>query len=153
MKILTKNKKAFFRYQLREKYEAGIVLTGSEVKSTKTGQVNISEAFIKIFQNSKGRFEAWLLNAYISKFKNTAEKNYDPRRNKKLLLKKSEIRSLIGKSNQGQQLIPLSIYSKKHLLKLKFGVGKSKTKVDKRETIKKRETVRRLSQLQKKKKK
>ena len=148
MKILAKNKKVHFRYQLRNKIEAGIVLTGSEVKSTKAGQANINEAFVKIYQNSKGKFEAWLLNSYISKFKNTAEKKYDPRRNRKLLLKKSEIRNLIGKSSQGMQLIPLSIYLKKHLLKLEFGIGTSKTKYDKRETIKKREATRRLAQLQ-----
>ncbi|MFC1656542.1 SsrA-binding protein SmpB [Patescibacteria group bacterium] len=147
MKILARNKKANFRYQLREKFEAGIVLTGSEVKSTKAGQANINDAFVKIYQNSKNKFEAYLLNAHISKFKNTTEKKYDPKRNRKLLLNKSEIRSLIGKSNQGQQLIPISMYSKKHLLKLEFGVGKSKTNIDKRETIKKREATRRLAKL------
>lgn len=147
MKILAKNKKASFRYQLREKFEAGIVLTGAEVKSTRSGSTNLNEAFIKIYQNSKGKFEVWLVNAYIPKFKNTIEKNYDPRRSRKLLLKKSEIKSLVGKSTQGAQLLPLSIYSKKHLIKLEFAVGKIKSKIDKRETIKKRESARRLSKL------
>lgn len=151
MKILAKNKKANLRYQLRDKFEAGIVLSGAEVKSVKAKQINISDAYVKIFQNPKGKFEAWLLNAYITKFKNTAEKKYDPKRNRKLLLKKSEIKSLIGKSAQGFQIIPISLYLKKHLVKLEFATAKSKTKFDKRETIKKREIERRVAKLKKQK--
>jgi len=151
MKIIAKNKKACLRYQLRDKFEAGLVLSGTEVKSVKSGQINITDAYIRIFQNTKGKLEAWLLNANIPKFKNTAEKKYDPRRNRKLLLKKSEIRTLIGKSASGLQIIPLSVYIKKHLIKLEFALAKSKSKFDKRETIKKRETERRLAKLKKQK--
>ena len=145
MKILAKNKKAYFNYQILETYIAGIVLEGSEVKSVKAGQINLSDSYATIDQNQ----EIWLINCHIPLYKyagNVAE--YDPTKARNLLLKKSEIKRLIGKiKEQGLTLVPIKVYNKGGLIKLEFGVGKGKSKIDKRETIKKRETERKLRRI------
>jgi len=141
MKILAENKKAFFDYELLETYEAGIVLYGFEVKSIRAGHVSLKSAYVTIKDN-----EVYLINALISPYQqaNTPE-NYDTQRTRKLLLKKSEIKSLIGKSKvKGLTLIALRLYTKKNKIKLEFAIGKGKQKIDKREIIKKRETDREI---------
>jgi len=141
MKILAENKKAFFDYELLETYEAGIVLHGFEVKSIRAGHASLKGAYVIIKDN-----EVYLINALISPYQqaNTPE-NYDTQRTRKLLLKKSEIKSLIGKSKvKGLTLIALRLYTKKNKIKLEFAIGKGKRKIDKRETIKKRETDREI---------
>lgn len=138
MKVIATNKRARFDYEILETYEAGIVLTGPEVKSVKAGQVSIKEAFATV----KGE-EVFLTNAHISPYKQAANIEQDPTRSRKLLLKKSEISSLIGKSKtQGLTLIPTKIYLKRGFVKVEIGLGRGKKLHDKRETIKRKDTQR-----------
>lgn len=141
MSTLAFNKRANFDYEISDKYEAGLVLTGQEVKSVKMGHISLKESFVTV----KGT-ELYLTNAHITPYKHAGElKNYDPTRPRKLLLKKSEIKHLTGKVRvQGLTLVPISVYTKKRLIKLEFGVGKGKKKHDKRETISKREVERNI---------
>lgn len=133
---IAKNRRAYFDYQILETYEAGIELTGQEVKSAKAGHINLTGSFAVI----RGE-EAYLLNATISPYqaKNTPE-SYDPLRTRKLLLHKSEIRELIGKSARiGLTIVPLSVYTKRTRIKVLLGLASHKKQEDKRETIKRRE--------------
>jgi len=133
------NKRARHNYQIKEKIEAGIALKGTEVKSLREGRASISESFVKILNN-----EAYLVNAHIPAWQKTHEE-YDPKRSRKLLLHRSQIKSLIGKSQQkGMALIPLRIYFKKNHAKVLIGIGKGLKKGDKREILKKRETEREI---------
>lgn len=139
MTTVATNKRAKFDYELLEKYEAGLSLRGHEVKSAKSGHISLKGSFVTV----KGA-ELFLTNATITPYKFAGDlKNYDPTRPRKLLLKKSEINSLIGKIKaEGLTLVPIRVYTKKRLLKLEFAVGKGKKRFDKRETIKKRESGR-----------
>lgn len=129
------NKKARFKYQIIEKVEAGIVLTGAEIKSIRAGRANLSESFAKI-KNS----EVLLENAYINPWMGS-QKQTDPHRPRKLLLHKNQILNLQGKISGGNMaLVPLALYIKHNLAKLELALGKSKTKFDKRKKLKK-ETV------------
>ena len=140
MKLLIKNKKAYFDYKILENLEAGIVLTGAEVKSIKQSQINLKGAYVAITGN-----EANLLNAHIAPYKFANQNSYNPTRSRKLLLHKKEIDYLIGKSREkGITILPLSAYTKKGLIKLEVGIGQGKKKYDKRETIKKREGEREI---------
>ena len=141
MKIYAENDKAYFNYEILEKFEAGLVLIGSEVKSIKTGKITIKGAYVVIKDG-----EAYLIGANIPAYQpKNAPPDYDPKRSIKLLLEKAEIDSLIGKSKTaGIALVPLKIYDKNAKIKLEFGVGKGKKKFDKREDIKKRETKREI---------
>ncbi|KPJ55403.1 SsrA-binding protein [Parcubacteria bacterium DG_72] len=141
MKVLADNKKAYYNYEILKKFEAGIILTGSEVKSIKTGHISLKGSYVVL-----KREEVYLIGAVIPPYqpKNTP-KDYNPTRSRKLLLKKSEIKELLGKSKEkGLTLIPLKIYTKYAKIKLEFGIGKGKRKTDKRETIKKREIQREI---------
>ena len=145
MPLLASNKKARFDYQLLEKYEAGLALFGYEAKSAKMGQVSLKGSFITV-RTSDGRPELYIVNCQISPYKNAGPlPGYDPRRERKLLLHRREIDSLVGKSRtEGLTLIPLEIYTNHSFLKLRFAVGKGKKLYDKREAIKKRDLDRRL---------
>jgi len=135
------NKKARFDYEILETIEAGIVLSGSEVKAIKTGHGSLIGAFAVIRSG-----EAWLLNANIPPYqpKNTL-KSYDPERSRKLLLNKKEINYLIGKvQEKGLTLIAIKLYNKKGKIKLEIGLGKGKNKFDKREAIKKKDMKREI---------
>ncbi|MBI2627155.1 MAG: SsrA-binding protein SmpB [Parcubacteria group bacterium] len=135
------NRRASFDYEILEKFQVGIVLEGHEVKSIRLGRINVAGSYAKIIGN-----ELWLVGATISPYQpqNTAS-NYDPQRTRKLLVKKSELRYLIGKlQEKGLTLVPLSVYNKNSLIKLELGLGKSKKKSDKREKIKTRETERKI---------
>ncbi len=139
MRVIADNKKAYYNYEILKKYEAGIVLTGTEVKSIKTGHISLKGSYVVL----KGE-EIYLMGAVIPPYqpKNTP-KEYNPTRSRKLLLKKSEIKELLGKSKEkGLTLIPLKLYTKYAKIKLEFGAGKGKRRTDKRETIKKREVQR-----------
>jgi len=139
MGVLAKNKKAYFDYDILETYEAGIVLTGQEVKSIKLGRMSLKGAFV-VFKDE----ELYLIGAKVPPYQpyNTP-KSYDPERSRKLLLKKNEIKHLIGKSKEkGLTLIPLKVYTKYAKIKLEFGLGKGRKKEDKRTVIKKREQKR-----------
>lgn len=138
MKVIATNKKSRFDYEILETFEAGIVLTGPEVKSVKAGQVSIKESFATV----KGE-EVFLTNAHISPYKQAAGLDHEPTRSRKLLLKKSEISSLIGKAKtQGLTLIPTKVYLKRGFVKVEIGLGRGKKLHDKRETIKKKDTQR-----------
>ncbi|MDO8240375.1 MAG: SsrA-binding protein SmpB [Candidatus Moranbacteria bacterium] len=141
MTTLAYNKRANFDYEISDKYEAGLVLTGAEVKSVKMGHISLKESFVTVAGG-----ELYLTNAHITPYKQAGEiKNYDPTQPRKLLLRKSEIKHLTGKVRiQGLTLVPIRVYTKKRLLKLEFGVGKGKKKYDKRETISKREVERNI---------
>ncbi len=138
MKVLAENKKAYFNYEILEKFEAGISLIGQEVKSIKLGHINLAGSYVIIDKNS----EVFWIGAKVPPYQpNNAPADYNPERSRKLLLKKKEINYLIGKSRQrGLTLIPLKVYTKNAKIKLEFGIGKGKKEIDKREIIKKRET-------------
>ncbi len=139
MQILAINKRANFDYEIIEKYEAGVVLLGHEVKSIKTKHISLKEAFVTIHGN-----ELYLTNAHIPLYVHAGiVPNHSPTRPRKLLIKKSEIKHLIGKARTlGLTLVPLKLYTKKRLIKLEFALGKGKKKYDKREKIRKREDER-----------
>ena len=141
MKTIIFNRRANFDYKISDRYEAGLVLKGFEVKAVKSGQISLKESFVTVKDA-----ELYLTNAHISPWKQAGEiKNYDPTRPRKLLLRKSEIKHLIGKMRmEGLTLVPIRVYTKKRLLKLEFGVGKGKKEFDKRKDIAKREAERRM---------
>ncbi|HLN18850.1 MAG TPA: SsrA-binding protein SmpB [Patescibacteria group bacterium] len=134
------NKRANFDYDILEKYEAGLVLAGYEVKSIKTGHVSLKESFVTFHDQ-----ELYLTNAHIPLYQHAGiVQNYNPTQPRKLLLKKSEIKQLIGSARtKGLTLVPIRIYTKRRYLKLEFGLGKGKKEFDKREKIKKRDDFRR----------
>jgi SsrA-binding protein len=136
MKTYAINKRANYDYEILEKIEGGLVLAGYEVKSIKTGHISLKGAYVTI-KNS----EAFLTNANIPAYQpQNMPESYDPTRPRKVLVHKKQIKSLTGKiSQKGLTLVPIKIYSKRGLIKLEFGVGKGKRKIDKRESIKKRE--------------
>ena len=141
MKTLAENKKVYFDYEILEKFEAGMVLQGQEVKSIRGGRINLAGSYV-VLKND----EVYLINAKIPPYqpKNTPP-DYDPVRPRKLLLKKSEIKYLIGKARQkGLTLAPLKIYTKKGRIKLGFGIGRGRKKINKKELIKKREAKREI---------
>lgn len=136
MKIVAKNKKAFFDYEILEKYEAGVVLSGSEVKSIRAGRVNLKDSFIKIVKG-----EAFLFHAHISHLQTThAFFKPNERRERKLLLHRKEIDKLLGKITQeGLTLVPLVLYfNKRNKVKIEIALAKGKNLHDKRETLKRK---------------
>ena len=145
------NPKARFDYDILETIEAGLVLLGHEVKSVRKGAVSIKGAYVKIMRGpssagASAGMEAWLVGSTITPYqpKNIIGE-YDPQRSRKLLIRKSELNKLIGKSQEaGLTLVPLSLYTKGRRIKLELGVGRGKKKYDKRETIKKRESDRNI---------
>jgi SsrA-binding protein len=151
MPTLAYNKRAKFDYEILDKYEAGLVLLGHEVKSIKTGHISLKGAYVTAKTDKKGKTELYLTNAHIHLYKYAGTiKDYDPERPRKLLLKKREISRLIGKKKeQGLTLVPIKVYTKRSLIKLEFGIGRGKKKIDKRETIKKRELDRKVRTLTK----
>src|SRR5260221_11602218 len=132
------NKKARFNYIIIETLEAGIVLSGFEVKSIRLGRVDLSDSFARV-ENG----EAILKNMYIHPFQKPPE-GYIPNQDRKLLLHKKQINTLIGKSQGGINLIPLSLYTKRNLVKVELGLGASKKKYDKRRAIKAKDELRRV---------
>lgn len=141
MKPLAENRKAFFDYEILEKLEAGIVLLGTEVKSIKGGHINLAGSYIVPKDN-----EFFLINANVPPYQpKNAPKDYDPMRSRKILLQKKEINYLLGKNKQkGLTLLPINVYTKGGKIKLEFALAQGKRKVDKRETIKKREVEREI---------
>ncbi len=141
MKEITKNKNAYFNYEILEKLVAGISLLGLEVKSIKSGRISLKATYV-VLRNE----EAFLIGANIPPYqpKNTP-KDYNPERSRKLLLKKSEIKYLIGKTKQkGLTIVPLRVYNIRGKIKLEIGLAKGKKKFDKRRVIKKRESEREI---------
>lgn len=141
-KIVAKNKKARFDYNIGKSYTAGVILKGYEVKSAMCSQVNLRGSFIRV---EKG--EVWLINAHIAKWKFASLKDYDPKAKRKLLLNKREIRELqIAQDAKKMSIIPLEMYIGYKKLKLRIGIGKGRKKYDKRKKIKERETKKQLKE-------
>ena len=136
MKIIAANNRANYNFAISNKIEAGIVLTGSEVKSLRINTGSIRGSYI-IEQNG----ELWLSNAFIKKYQNSNDTNYDPNRNRKLLVTKKEFNKISGSIKQGGfTIIPISLYfSNKGIAKLTCGIAKGKKKIDKRQSIKQRD--------------
>jgi SsrA-binding protein len=141
VKVIATNRKARFNYHILETFEAGLVLTGAEIKSIRNGEANISEAYVRP-QNG----ELFLLNAHFAPYSHCADKEYDPRRPRKLLMHRREIDKLQHQLEaKGTTLIPLQIHLKEGRAKLEVALGKGKAAPDKREDIKKRETQREIA--------
>ena len=136
MKIIATNKSANYNFTISNQIEAGIVLTGSEVKSLRVNTGSIRGSYI-IEHNG----ELWLSNSFIKKYQNSSENHYDPSRNRKLLVTKKEFNKISGSIKQGgYTIIPISLYfSDKGFAKLSCGIAKGKKKIDKREVIKQRD--------------
>lgn len=142
MPSLATNKKAGFDYDLQEEFEAGLVLEGWEVKSAKSGHVQLKGAFLHI-QND----ELWLKNAFISPYGPAGNRDVVSDRDRKVLVHKRELKRLIGKKQtEGLTLVPLRIYTKGRLVKLVFAVARGKKKYEKREAIKKRDVDRQMKE-------
>ncbi len=132
------NKKARFNYEIIESFEVGIVLFGQEVKSLRLGRGDLSDSFARV-QNG----EVFLKNVFIPPYQNAAIKDYDPKRERKLLMHRNQIRALVGSTNH---LIPLSVYEKNNMFKVELGIGVSKKQFDKRKVIKARDEARKIEQ-------
>ena len=135
------NRKAYFNYEVLEKYEAGIELSGIEVKSVRAGRMSLEGAFVIV----RGG-EVFLINANVPPYQvNNTPKDYDPIRNKKLLLTKKEIIELSGsEKNKSLTIVPMSVYNKGRKIKVQIALVKGKKQHDKRESIKKRDTDREI---------
>lgn len=150
MPTLAVNKKARFDYEITETFEAGLVLFGHEVKSIREGHISLKGAYIVTQKGSKLLPDFILRKARVSPYKKANVSDYDPERDRKILLNKKEINFLIGKYKEGGfSLIPIKVYTKKSLIKLEFGLGKGKKKYDKREDIKKKDVERKIRTLTK----
>lgn len=140
MASYAENRKARFNYEILEKYETGIELLGTEVKTVRGGQMSLEGAFVIV----RGG-EVFLINANIPPYQvKNAPKDYDPLRNRKLLLTKKEINELSKNEKTNLTIVPLSVYNKNRKIKLEIALVKGKKKFDKRETLKKRDTDREL---------
>ena len=137
MKELSKNKRSYFNYDILEKIEVGIELLGFEVKAAKSGKIDLSGSYARLKDE-----QAWLVGASISPYQpNNTPKEYDPGRDRRLLLTKKELKTLSGKHKEsGLTIVPLRAYIKGRLVKIELGLARSKKKWDKRETIKRRES-------------
>jgi SsrA-binding protein len=145
-KVIADNRQARFRYEILETYEAGIELKGTEVKSIRQGKANLQDGYALIRNG-----EAWLLNVHISPYQKATDFfNHDPRRTRRLLLHKKEIRKLIGKVEQeGLTLVPLKMYFKRGFVKVTLALGKGKKLHDKRESLKERQDKRDMARAMK----
>lgn len=140
MKIV--NKKALHNYHILEHLEAGVVLSGAEVKSIRAGRIDLGEAYVRILNG-----EAFLVNANIPRYNQAADKEYDATKSRKLLLHRDQIDSLIGKtSGKAVTLVPVSIYEKNNRFKVEVGLAKSKREFDRRKIIKEKDHIRRVEQ-------
>lgn len=140
IRIVSQNKKAYADYFIDETIEAGIVLTGTEVKSLRHGMANLKDSYVIIKDN-----EAWLLNCHISPYSHGNIFNHDPLRTRKLLLHRKEIERIRGKiQQQGYTLIPLKLYFKGPYVKVEIALARGRKKYEKRDIIKKKEAQREI---------
>ncbi len=142
---ISQNRRARYDYLIEETVEAGIVLTGTEIKSIRAGHVSLAEAYARIDHG-----EAWLIGAHIAPYEQGNRNNHEPRRTRKLLLHRDEIAELVGKTSaKGFTLVPLRLYIRGGLAKLEIGLGKGKKVHDRRRTIAERDARRELEREQK----
>ncbi|MBM4286031.1 MAG: SsrA-binding protein SmpB [Deltaproteobacteria bacterium] len=146
IKLICRNRKAYFEYTVDAVFEAGLVLQGTEVKSLRLGKANIEDAYAR-FRDG----EIYLLNAHISPYTHAAAENHEPTRPRKLLLRRRELKRLLGKvQERGFTLVPLKLYFKNEYAKVELALAKGKRQADKRETIRRREEQRELERARKK---
>jgi SsrA-binding protein len=142
MQIVARNRKAYHDYFLYDTYEAGIVLTGTEIKSVRAGRVNLRDSYVQL-----RRGEAWLMNVHIAPYAAAGRENPEPKRDRKLLLHQREIYRLQGAVREkGLTIVPLRLYLKNNRAKVEIALAKGKKLYDKRAAIEKRETRRRIEQ-------
>ena len=140
IKIVTTNRKAFYEYEILTRYEAGLSLVGTEVKSLRLGKVQLSDAYAVVEGG-----EVFLLNMHISQYDMANQENHDPTRKRRLLLSKKEIRKLWGATNEkGFTIIPLKVYFKGPYAKVEIATARGKRQYDKRQSIAKREADREI---------
>ncbi|MDY6874020.1 MAG: SsrA-binding protein SmpB, partial [Chloroflexota bacterium] len=138
IKIIARNRKARFEYDLGETFEAGIELLGTEIKSIRAGQVSLSEAYVR----TNGR-QAWLVSAHIAPYDQASVFNHDPERERRLLLHKKEIKTLWdGVRIKGMTIVPTILYLRDGLAKVEIALAKGKRRYDKRQAIKERDMAR-----------
>jgi SsrA-binding protein len=143
IKVISTNRKANFEYEILDRYEAGISLKGTEVKSLREGKANLTEAYALVKNG-----EVWLQNFHINEYKYGNIHNHDPIRQRKLLFHKKEINKIKSSlEEKGLTFIPLKIYFKGSYVKVEMGIGRGKKLYDKRESIKKRDVERRMKQI------
>jgi SsrA-binding protein len=143
IKIIGTNRKANFLYEILNRFEAGLVLLGTEVKSLRDSKVNLQDAYGKFIKD-----ELWLLNSHISEFKYGNINNHDPLRKRKLLFNKKELKKIRAQlEEKGLTLVPTKIYFKDSLVKIEMAIARGKKMYDKRQSIKQRETERKLKRI------
>ncbi len=141
MKVLAKNRRATFDYEITERLEAGLVLSGDEVKSLKAGHGSLKGSFVALRDN-----EAYLSNAHITPYSKASNKaDIEPTRNRKLLLHRKQIDQLIVQKQSGLSVVPTALLLAGNLIKIEIGIGRGKKRYDKRETIKRRDTDREVA--------
>ena len=146
-KLITKNPTAYHNYTIEDKLEAGIVLSGTEIKSIRKGKANLKDSYA-IIKNG----EVYIVGMHVSPYEHGNIFNKDPLRDRKLLLNKKEINKLFGLTKQkGYSLVPISLYFKGSLVKVELGIGKGKKLYDKRQDIAKKDAERRINQAMKQK--
>ena len=145
-KIISTNRKAFHEYHIFDKYSAGMVLTGTEIKSIRKGAINLKDSFVKIDD-----FEVFLYNCHISPYEQGNRYNHEEKRTRKLLLNKKEIEKLVGKiKKDGYSIVPLEVYLDKGWAKVEIALAKGKKLYDKREDIAKKSQARDIERIVKK---
>lgn len=145
IKTVATNRKAYHNYRILDTIEAGITLTGTEIKSIRSGRVSLAEAYVR----PEGG-EMWLVGAHIARYEAASNQSHEPTRRRKLLLHRKEIQALTGKmAAKGFTLVPLRLYIKGRIAKLEIGQAKGKKLYDKRESIIRRETEREMGRIMK----
>jgi len=143
IKVIATNRKARHNYSIEDTMEAGIALTGSEIKSIRSSRVSLGEAYVRL-ENG----ELWLVNAHIARYEAASLQSHEPTRRRKLLLHRWQIANLAAKSGEkGFTLVPLKLYIKGRIAKLEIGLGRGKRLYDKRESITRREAERELGRV------
>ena len=140
IKIIATNRKARHDYIIEDTFEAGLVLTGSEIKSVRAGQVNLRDSYASLREG-----ELWLVNTHIAPYKQASRENHEPRRDRKLLMHRREINRLTGKlQEKGLTLVPLQLYLKDSRAKVELGLARGKKLHDKRQTMRERDDRRQM---------
>ena len=138
VKVFASNKKARFEYFIEETFEAGLALKGTEIKSIRTGQISLQEAYVR----TDGQ-QAWLVGAHVAPYEHASAFQHDPMRERKLLLHKREIKTMWDAIRiKGMTIVPIKVYLKAGKAKLEIGIAKGKKQYDKRESIKERDIAR-----------
>ena len=140
VKVIATNRKARHDYLIEDTFEAGLVLTGSEIKSIRAGQVNLRDSYAAIRDG-----ELWLINVHIAPYHQASYENHEPRRDRKLLMHRREINRLTGKlQEKGLTLIPLQLYLKNSRAKVELGLGRGKKSYDKRQSMREKDDRRQI---------